>query len=163
MLGPLFAIFGQKIGGNILDISWAWALYLITLGIFIIVVGKISDKIGKEKLLVIGYGLNAIFTFSYLLVSNPYKLFAVQFGLGIAAALATPTWSSLYAKYEDKKHDGAAWGLVTGTDRIITGLALMTGGFIITYYSFNVLFVIMGCIQIVATISQAFILKKNDK
>jgi hypothetical protein len=26
MLGPLFAVFAQGIGGNILDITWAWAI-----------------------------------------------------------------------------------------------------------------------------------------
>lgn len=25
MLGPLFAVFAQRIGGNILDITWAWS------------------------------------------------------------------------------------------------------------------------------------------
>ena len=25
MMGPLFAVFAEKIGGDILDITWAWA------------------------------------------------------------------------------------------------------------------------------------------
>ena len=115
MLGPLFAIFAERIGGNILEISWAWATYLILTGILIIITGKISDKkINKEKLMIVGYSLNAIFTFSYLLVSLPIHLFFVQAGLGISTALATPTWSALYAKFEDKKHDGYQWGLAYG-------------------------------------------------
>ena len=104
MLGPLFAIFAERIGGNILDISWAWATYLIVTGLLSIIIGKISDtKISKEKLMIAGYLLNTIFTFSYLTVSEPIHLFFVQGGLGIAAALPSPTWSALYAKYEDKK------------------------------------------------------------
>jgi hypothetical protein len=26
MLGPLFAVFAQHVGGNVLDITWAWAI-----------------------------------------------------------------------------------------------------------------------------------------
>jgi MFS family permease len=112
MLGPLFAIFTQKIGGDILDVSWAWATYLILAGLLYIVVGKITDVYdNKEKIMVIGYALNALFTFSYLFISAPWHLFITQAGLGLAAAMATPTWDALYAKHEDRKHGGFQWGL----------------------------------------------------
>lgn len=159
MLGPLFAIFGERIGGNVLNISWAWAVYLIVMGVLMIYIGNISDKIGKKKLMLLGYGLNALFTFAYLLVSAPIHLFLVQAGLGVAAAFYIPTWLALYAKYEDKKHDGFVWGVTSGFDRIVTGIALVIGGLIVTYLSFNILFITMGCVQLVATIYQSKILK----
>lgn len=160
MLGPLFAIFGQKIGGNILDISWAWAIYLIVTGFFIILVGKISDeRFSKNKLMVLGYALNALFTFGYLIVDSPVKLFLIQAGLGIASALATPTWFALYAKYEDRHHEGYDWGLAMGEKQLLLGLAIVIGGLIVNYFSFNILFILMGVIQTLATIYQAKILR----
>jgi MFS family permease len=91
MLGPLFAVFAQRLGGNILDITWAWAIYLGMTGILTIVVGGVSDRIwqwcGRERLLVAGYALNALCTFGYLLVHTPRDLFLVQAGLGVALAL----------------------------------------------------------------------------
>lgn len=152
MLGPLFAIFAGKIGGDILDISWAWATYLIVTGILIMVVGKISDRLNKNKIVFIGYALNTLFTFSYLLVYNQYTLLLVQAGLGISAALATPTWNALYAKYENKKQDGFIWGLADGTAQLFTGLAIIIGGFIVSIFSFNLLFIVMGVIQVFATL-----------
>ncbi len=156
MLGPLFAVFAQKIGGNILDIVWAWATYLIVTGVFYIIVGKIVDgHHSKTKVMIAGYALNTIFTFGYLLVRTPASLMLVQVGLGFAAALATPTWNALYTHYEDKNHDGYEWGLAGGTARIVTGLATLVGGLIVTTFSFNALFILMGCIQAIATTYQA--------
>ncbi|MBI2106166.1 MFS transporter [Candidatus Woesearchaeota archaeon] len=161
MFGPLLAVFTEKIGGSVLDISSAWATYLITLGILVIVIGKLSDKKGrKEKFMIAGFALNAIFTFGYLFVSSTSHLFIIQAGLGLAAALAIPTWNSLYAKYEDKKHDGFTWGLASGESSITTGIAIIIGGFIVTTLSFEALFLIMGSIQILATLYQARILRK---
>lgn len=160
MLGPLFAVFGERVGGSVLDISWAWAIYLIIIGVLVILIGDISDKRGKEKLMVAGYALNAFFTFCYLLVSEPAHLFVVQAGLGVAAALAIPTWMSLYARYEDRKHEGLTWGVAAGLNRILTGVALVIGGLIVTYFSFEVLFITMGIIQVIATLYQAQILRK---
>jgi MFS family permease len=160
MLGPLFAVFAERIGGDILEISWAWATYLIVTGILVIFVGKISDeKISKERLMVVGYALNALFTFGYLLVSSPIHLFLVQAGLGVASALAMPTWESLYAKYEDKRHDGYEWGLAGGEGYILTGIAMVIGGLVVNYLSFKILFITMGTVQIIATVYQSRILK----
>lgn len=160
MLGPLFAIFTERIGGDILDVSWAWAIYLILAGFLYIVVGKITDVYdNKEKVMVLGYALNALFTFGYLLASMPWHLFVIQAGLGIAAAMATPTWNALYAKHENKKHDGFQWGLAGGMAQIITGVAMVVGGYIVSCWSFTVLFIIMGIMQVIATVYQAQILR----
>jgi len=162
MLGPLFAVFTERVGGDILDISWAWATYLILAGVLYIVVGKITDKYDNaEKTMVLGYALNALFTFSYIFVSTPWHLFVVQAGLGIAAAMATPTWDALYAKHEDRKHGGFQWGLAGGEAQIITGIAIVVGGYIVSLVSFNALFLTMGIIQVIATIYQARILRKK--
>jgi MFS family permease len=161
MLGPLFAIFTEKVGGDILDITWAWATFLIVTGVIYIVVGRvISGKESKAKVMVAGYALNALFTFAYLFVSSPWHLFIVQAGLGVAEALGSPTWDALYAKHSDQENDTFAWGLAGGQAQIITGVAIITGGFIVHYFSFNVLFITMGTIQVIATIIQARILKK---
>lgn len=162
MLGPLFAIFTERIGGDILDVSWAWATYLIFAGLLYIVVGKITDAHdNKEKVMVVGYALNALFTFGYLLVAAPWHLFIVQAGLGVALAMSSPTWTALYAKHEDRRHDGFEWGLAGGMAQIITGIAIVIGGYIVSYGSFTALFIIMGSIQAVATIYQARILRKK--
>lgn len=158
LFGPLFAVFAGKVGGNILDISWAWAIYLLVTGVLEIFIGHLSDKIGHERLMIVGFGLNAVLTFCYLLVHTSAELFLLQAGLGIALALADPTWDALFAKYSDSKRMGFLWGLEQGMEAIITGLSIVIGGLIVTYFSFTALFLIMGVIQVVATLYQAKIL-----
>lgn len=162
MFGPLFAVFSQRLGGSLLDLTGAWASYLIVAGVLNILIGKLSDlHIKKEKLMVAGYGLNAFFTFSYLFVNSPGDLFFTQAGLGVAAALAAPTWLALYDKHSGKttRNDGFVWGLMNGETQIIVGVAIVIGGLIVSYGSFTALFVTMGTIQIIATLYQAKILK----
>ena len=89
LLGPLFAVFAQRIGG-IFSIYWAWAIYLGLTGMLTIISGRASDRIwewcGRERLLVAGYALNALCTFGYVYVQKPVDLFLVQAGLGVAFA-----------------------------------------------------------------------------
>lgn len=160
MFGPLFAVFSERIGGNILDITWAWAVYLIVSGAMIMYIGRLSDKrFDKTNLMVAGYALNALATLGYLFVQTQAQFFLIQIILGIAAAMAIPTWNALYAKYEDKEADGYEWGLASGEAKILTGLATIIGGFIVTRYSFQALFMVMGLIQVCSCIYQARIVR----
>ncbi len=160
MLGPLYAVFAERVGGDIMQISWAYAAYLVSTGVGIFIVGRISDRYGYEWLLVMGYALNTVATFGYLLVSDMYGLFAVQVLLGVALALTDPTWYALYDKHSgDDSHNGYVWGLMKGMGYVVQGVALMIGGYIVTRYSFDALFVVMGTVLLLSTLYQARILR----
>jgi len=162
LLGPLYAVFAEKIGGDILELTGAYALYLILAGILSIYIGHISDHHSKKYLLLAGCSLNALATFGYLLVDSPLKLFMVQGLFGISAALSYPAWDSLFTMSLEKKHLGAEWGLSEGGPLIVSGIAILLGGLIITYFSFTVLFITMGIVQVIGTIVQSRILKFKD-
>jgi len=154
LLGPLYAVFAERVGGDILDISGAWAIYLIVTGILTIVVGRIGDHVGYERIMLAGYFVNIIATFSYLLVSHPIHLFIVQAMHGVAVALADPTWSVLYDRYSTEENDGYIWGSALGYSSIATGIAAFIGGLIVTYVSFAALFVTMSIVQMLGTLVQ---------
>ncbi len=159
LLGPLFAIYAGRIGGDIFEITWAYAIYLIVTGIVVVIVGKISDEfLSKELLLTIGYGLTTLGTLSYLFVTSPIQLFAVQALLGFALALSNPTWYALYSEYSASGHDGYFWGLADGIGKILAGTAVVLGGVIVSYFSFAALFVLMAVLFFLATLYQARLL-----
>lgn len=163
MLGPLLAVYAEKVGGSILDITSAWAIFLAVTGVATVCVGYVSDiyayRRAREWIMLIGYGLNALFTFAYLFVASPMHLFLVQAGLGFAHALASPTWSALYGDSIPKQRSAYAWGLQAGSGQLVLAVAIVAGGFLVAHYSFETLFIMMGAIQVVATIYQAKILR----
>lgn len=161
LFGPLFAVFSQEIGGSILDVSWAWAMFMVVTGFATIIVGKIALTERRQKwFAVAGYAINALMTFGYLFVQNPAQLMVVQAVLGIAQALATPTWYALYSQYG---RGGESWGQAQGQSSIIMGIAFVAGGSVATYVSFQALFVLMGLIQIVATVAMFGLLRPDEE
>lgn len=159
LFGPLFAVFTEKIGGDILDVTWAWSIYSVSLGLLYFLTGKLINRSKyKEEVMVLGYLLNTLFTFSYILVHNSTQLFIVQIGLAIAESLSTPTWDSIFAKNMDDPGDTQLWGIAGGQSHFFSGIAIAIGGLITYYISFNALFIIMGIIQAMATIMQSRIL-----
>ena len=164
LFGPLFAVFSEKVGGDILDITWAWAIYLFVTGFFYIIIGKLFNRsTWKSKLIIIGYALNTIFTFDFLLVDNTTSLLWVQAGLGLAEAISTPAWDAAFASEMEDTNDTYIWGIANGQSFIVSGIAIAIGGLIAKYISFEALFVLMGSIQLIATIIQARETFRKDK
>lgn len=152
LLGPLFAVYAEKVGGDLLDITAAWALFLIVSGVLYIVFGKLfRNSTRKREIMVVGYALNTIFTFCYLLVQNSRQLMLLQVGLAIAEAISSPLWDALFAKEMEETDDVFFWSIAGGHTHLVSGIAIAVGGAVAYYISFNALFVIMGCIQAIAT------------
>ena len=156
LLGPLFAVFTQRIGGDVLDISTAWATYLIVSGLAYPVVGRLINKSKwKFRSIVVGYALYTLCTFGYLLVTDTHRLLVVQIGLGLAEAISTPAWDAFYASQLTEKDDTFAWGIASGHTHFIAGIAIAVGGLIAKFVSFDALFITMGTMGLIGTLVQA--------
>lgn len=155
LLGPLFAVFSEQIGGDLLDITAAWAAYLIVSGLAYPIVGRLLNRSRwKFRMIAVGYALNTLFTFAYLLVTDTSQLLMVQIGLGLAEAISTPSWDAYFASQLSEKDDTFAWGIASGHTQFISGVAIAIGGLIAEFVSFQALFITMGCISFVATLVQ---------
>lgn len=149
LLVPIWSTFVLRVGGNILDAGIGFAVFNIVTGIIILLCGKWNWYKNNYRLVVfLGFTISGVGEFSYLLVSNTWELFIVQTIIGVATGLLGPAWDSLYEtnNREDK------WSFWDGGASILVGLAALVSGFIVFYFTFNVLFILMGCIDIVAMI-----------
>jgi len=162
MLGPLYAVYAQDIGGDILGLGWIYACYLAVMGMGVILVGRYADS-GKSmhaKLLVAGAILGTAATYGYVFVTSIWGLLFVQVMIGVATALREPSWYALYDHFSgDGSHDGYIWGLSSGLWYLFQGLALLVGAYIASEHSFTALFLVMGTMLLISTLYHARILQ----
>jgi MFS family permease len=162
MIGPIYAIFVEQIGGDILDASWAFFTYMFTAGIVMYLISKWEDRIKqKEKLIFIGYALSSIGCFFYIFVYNQFTLLITQIVLGLSIAILTPAFDSVYSHYVIKKEEASNWGIWESMSYIVTAIAAIIGGYIADLYGFRVLFVIMFIISLFATFKSVSLFKKK--
>lgn len=151
MLGPIYAIFVEKIKGGILEASYAIAIFSISAGILIFIISKWEDKQKhKENLLPIGYLLNSIGFFSYMFVTKPVHLYIVEAIFGFGIAVLSPLYDGLYSKNMDKGKYVSEWGAWESMSYIISSLAALSGGFLVSYFGFEVLFFTMFILSLVS-------------
>lgn len=158
LIGPFYAVFVQKIGGSILDIGFTVTVFAICTGVLMILVGKISDRLNKELVAVVGYGCFALGSLGYLIISQPWQLFILQILFAIGTACLSAPITALFAKYIQKDKEGEQWGFESGGSYIAVGVASFCGSLIVNAWGFTALFLAMFVIQACATMVQARLL-----
>ena len=144
MFGPIYAIYVQKIGGDILATGTSWAIFMIISGIGILLMGRIQDKIKKEKpIIILGTALTSLAYLGYFFVSNVYQLFFVQALLGLSMVIRTPAYDSFYTRYLEKGKFASQWAAWEGLWYTTAGVAAIIGAFLVKMFSFKTLFLVM--------------------
>jgi len=145
MLGPIYALFVKEIGGDLLDASYAFGVFALAAGITTLFSGKYSDKIKENELIVVfGYGIMGIGFFSYMLVNSIWALLVVQVIIGLGGAIYSPAFDAVYSKHLDSYKSGREWGAWEAINYFTAAFGAVTGGFLVTFFGFNTMFVIMG-------------------
>ncbi len=161
LLGPIYALFVQNIGGNVLTASISFAIYTITFALLTTFIGKLEDtKFNKEKMIFIGYLILTIGNLFFLFIEKEFHLYLVQVLMGIGVSVVNPAWEALYSLALDKGKESSEWSYWNAGAGLSVALAALAGGLIVKYYSFNLLFIIMALFHLISALVTIFLLKK---
>lgn len=145
MLGPIYALFVEEIGGDLLDASLAFAVFAFVAGLTSLVSGKYADQIKENELiLVVGYVIMGFGFLSYLWVDSILTLFLAQVVVGLGEAIYVPAFDAVFSKHLDDGHSGKEWGTWEAVNYFMTAIGSIGGGFLVTQFGFEVLFWVMG-------------------
>lgn len=112
MLGPIYALFVGKIGGDLLDVSYAFGIYALAAGMTTLISGRYADKLKENELIVVfGYGIMGLAFFGYTLVNSIWSLLLVQIIVGLGEAIYLPAFDAIYSKHLDGHKSGKEWGV----------------------------------------------------
>ena len=163
MFGPLYAVFVQQIGGDLLTAGWAYATFSMTGGVAILVLSRLTGDIrGREWLVPLGYFLSALGVAGYLFVRTPLHLFVVQALMGLALAVLTPPWDALFARSVDEDQAVFQWGLEEAQDYIVPAIAAGAGAVIADAFGFRTLFVVMFVAALMGALVSLLVMRRGQ-
>jgi MFS family permease len=147
---PMYAPFVEQIGGSMIDVGVGFAVFNITVGIFIIIFGSLKFfERNVSLMLIFGCLLLGIADFLLLMVHTQMQFLAVQVFFGIGLGVFNPAWDSMYSE-DTSISQIKKWSLWTGGATFVIGIASLVSGVIVKYVGFNGLFLTMGAIDMIA-------------
>ncbi len=161
MLGPIYALFIQRIGGDLLDASLAFGFFSFVAGLTTLWAGRFADKIRDSELIVVfGYAVIGLGFFGYVFVDSLLGLLIVQAIIGFGEAVYSPAFDSLYSKHLMKLKGGSVWGAWESINYFTLALGAVSGGLLVTLFGFNTMFVVMSLMSFASAIYIYFLPRK---
>jgi len=162
MLGPIYALFVEEIGGNLLDASLAGGVFALAAGLTSLLSGRFSDKIKESRLIVVvGYALIGVGFVLYLVVSSMWSLLLIQAIIGLGEAIYSPAFDALYSSNLDKHKFALEWGMWETVNYFTAAIGAVAGGLLVTYLGFKILFVTMAFMCFGSALYILFLPKKT--
>lgn len=153
MFSPFYAIFVQKIGGNLAFAGISWAVFQVVCGVLMLLFARWGLRVREQELLIaLGYVLRAGVFFSYAFMASMTQLLLTQVLWGIAVAIGVPAFDAVYAKHTTQDGSIAEWGGLEGIVAIAVGIAALIGGFVIQAFGFTAIFFTMAAISLALAI-----------
>jgi MFS family permease len=149
---------GQELSGSIIFSLIMYALFSAFYAFTSVPFGKLSDKIGRKKVLVLGYILFLIISIGFIFADNVY-LFAALFSLyGMVYSITQPTSRALIADFS-KDMKGTAMGFYY----FITGIVTIPAGIIaglLWNISAEIMFIAVAVVALLSLILVNFVKNK---
>ncbi len=145
MLGPIYALFVERVGGDLMDASIAGSIFALVAGLTTLVSGKYADAIKEGELIVVaGYAIMGVGFLLYVWVQSVLFLFIVQAIIGLGEAIYSPAFDALYSKHLAKTKSGTEWGAWESMSYFTSAVGALIGGGVVTLFGFQSLFVVMA-------------------
>ncbi len=145
MLGPIYALFVEEIGGSLLDASLTGGVFALAAGITTLIAGRYADNLKRPELIIVGgYILLGIGFFLYNFVTNIWWLFAVQALIGFAEASYSPAFDAVFSRHLTKKKEGREWGAWESMHYFTAAGGAAIGGLIAYSFGFQAVFILMA-------------------
>ncbi len=152
LIDPVLAIFITEgvSGGSLIAVGVAVMLFLIIKSFLQLPFSRYVDS-HREKVLylIIGACIIMVVPFIYSITTTIEGVYIAQSLRGIGAAMAYPTWLSLFSTHLDRKHEGFEWALYSTSVGIGTAIAGFVGASIVSIAGFPAAFTFAGILSII--------------
>jgi len=149
-----------KLCGNILDASYAYAMFALAGDAITLTSSRIADSINKKYVIVTGYLLIALGFFGYTQVESVTQLLVVQAIVGMGEAIYSPSFDALYSKHLDNGKYASEWGVWESMNYFSIAFGAVMGGLLVDRFGFDIMFAVMGIFSFMSAFYLMFLPKK---
>lgn len=162
MLTPIYAVFVQEVGGDLLDAGVTAAALAFGSAAAALIAGKYADHLRDKRMLIVAsYAVTGLGFLLFTMVSSVWYLAAVQVMIGLVRAFAEPAYDALYSMHLDKKKEAEEWGAWEAMAYFVGGAGALLGAAVVSYTNFDMLFVLMASLCAVSAIYMLSVPKKT--
>lgn len=157
---PVLPFYAEELGATPSQLGWLMAVYSIMQFLFAPLWGRLSDRIGRKPVMLIGISGLSLSFFLFAFASELWMLFAARILAGVLSSANMPTVMAYVADVTTPENRGKGMGVVGAA----VGLGFIFGpaiGGIFSSHSLSTPFLIAGCVSAITILFVLTILTES--
>jgi DHA1 family multidrug resistance protein-like MFS transporter len=147
IIAPILPLYVETFSASGLMIGVIMGAFSLSRGLMGPFVGRLSDRIGRKRFILVGLGVFAVVSLCYSLAGNVWQLIFVRIFQGAASVMVTPIAQGYVGDITPIGKEGRMMNLFYSSMFIGTGLGPLLGGVLTDLWSYHAAFAGMGILS----------------
>lgn len=160
---PLLPIYADQLGATPIEIGLINGGFGIAVLVFLPLVGRLSDRIGRKVFLCSGLAVLIIASLGFIWAQNPLQLILVRCFQGLGASMHLPVAQAYLGDITPEGQEGRWMGRFNGVLFSAVGLGPLIGGLLTDLFSASTTFLVMAALCAVGLIATITLLPEVPK
>ncbi|MED0988165.1 MFS transporter [Bacillus paramycoides] len=150
MVFPFYILLLRNVGNSFSQFGWAYGLFALTSALVYPLVGRISDRVGDRKLLIIYAWSMAILMLCFPIVTEVWHVYILQILMGVLGAVQRNTEKTSLARKVAHKEAGYEIGKYHVWTSIGGAVAIIATGYLVDFFTIGTIFYIASVLYMVS-------------
>lgn len=150
MVFPFYILLLRNVGDSFSQFGWAYGLFALTSALFYPLIGKISDKFGDKKLLIIYAWSMAVLMLLFPIATEVWHVYILQIMMGCLGAVQRNTEKTSLARNVESKEAGYEIGKYHVWTSIGGAVAVIATGYLVDFLTIGSIFYIASVLYMVS-------------
>ncbi len=162
IIAPLMPLYAKNMGASGIWLGIIFGSYSLSRLLLVPLIGKISDKKGRKKIIALGLLLYSIFSLGYVFATNEFLLSLVRFFQGFASAMTLPIIMAFIGDISPRGEEGKYMGNFNVSRFLGLGMGPLLGGVLNDAYGIDSAFYALSGITGLVFLLALFFLPEGD-
>jgi MFS family permease len=149
---PLFPGFARGIGASLSVLGSYDSVSAVFMFLLAIPLGKLSDRLGRKRMIIPGTLLFILVPLSYILATGPLQMYPIRVGLGLGLGLVFGNGFLLMSEVAEPGFRNTAQGIYMASMGLGFTLGPLIGGFTAKLYGVHTSFVVSSALGVAGLI-----------
>jgi len=150
VIAPILPLYVKTFSASAMMIGIIMGSFSLSRGLLGPFVGRLSDRIGRKRILMVGLGIFALVSLCYSLAANVWQLILVRVIQGAASVMVTPIAQGYVGDISPIGKEGRMMNLFYSSMFIGVGLGPLLGGPLTDLWSYHAAFAVMGLLSAIS-------------